>query len=268
MLSRDEGLLSIYHTIIICVYVLVVIRDLQVKCLVTHLLCCLLSQHTSYVAGNIVKWFFSVFLSDEDVVLIFPFLVYLKVKVHRYWPGKQPANIGNLVVEMTNEMVYDDYTMREIKLTNTKVSQLFFILAEFTKFSRRQVEFLVLIICFSLLVDHKTDKKNLCVLVRMFVLAYAYSRLSSFPLPPPPSFLSPPSLLPLFPLPPSSPPPPPSFLSPSPPPPSSPPVRGVRRYLRAVLFSYSRFLLSKNPKISQFQFDLDKSEKSAILWIH
>ena len=123
--------------------------------------------------------------------------------MHRYWPGKQPANIGNLVVEMTNEMVYDDYTMREIKLTNTKVSQLFFILAEFTKFSRRQVEFLVLIICFSLLVDHKTDKKNLCVPVRMFVLAYAYSRLSSFPLPPPP----------------------PSFLSssPSPPPPSSPP---------------------------------------------
>jgi len=42
--------------------------------------------------------------------------------VHRYWPAKQPANIGTLVVEMTNEMVYDDYTMREIKLTNTKVS--------------------------------------------------------------------------------------------------------------------------------------------------
>ncbi|XP_074611675.1 receptor-type tyrosine-protein phosphatase delta-like isoform X2 [Acropora palmata] len=45
-----------------------------------------------------------------------------KVKVHRYWPAKQPANIGNLVVEMTNEMVYDDYTMRDIKLTNTKES--------------------------------------------------------------------------------------------------------------------------------------------------
>ncbi|KAJ7369444.1 hypothetical protein OS493_038944 [Desmophyllum pertusum] len=43
-----------------------------------------------------------------------------KVKVHRYWPAKHPANIGTLVVEMTNEMVYDDYTMREIKLTNTK----------------------------------------------------------------------------------------------------------------------------------------------------
>ena len=48
--------------------------------------------------------------------------VYIQVKVHRYWPAKQPANIGTLVVEMTNEMVYDDYTMREIKLTNTKVS--------------------------------------------------------------------------------------------------------------------------------------------------
>nr|XP_058941236.1 receptor-type tyrosine-protein phosphatase delta-like [Pocillopora verrucosa] len=45
-----------------------------------------------------------------------------KVKVHRYWPAKQPANIGTLVVEMTNEMVYEDYTMREIKLTNTKES--------------------------------------------------------------------------------------------------------------------------------------------------
>lgn len=48
--------------------------------------------------------------------------MYIQVKVHRYWPAKQPANIGTLVVEMTNEMVYDDYTMREIKLTNTKVS--------------------------------------------------------------------------------------------------------------------------------------------------
>lgn len=44
--------------------------------------------------------------------------------MHRYWPAKQPANIGTLVVEMTNEMVYEDYTMREIKLTNTKVSLL------------------------------------------------------------------------------------------------------------------------------------------------
>ena len=41
--------------------------------------------------------------------------------MHRYWPGKQPVNIGTLVVEMTNEMAYDDYTMREISLTNTKV---------------------------------------------------------------------------------------------------------------------------------------------------
>ena len=41
--------------------------------------------------------------------------------MHRYWPAKQPASIGTLVVEMTNEMVYDDYMMREIKLTNTKV---------------------------------------------------------------------------------------------------------------------------------------------------
>ena len=47
--------------------------------------------------------------------------MYIQVKVHRYWPAKQPANIGTLVVEMINEMTYDDYTMREIKLTNTKV---------------------------------------------------------------------------------------------------------------------------------------------------
>ena len=49
------------------------------------------------------------------------FLEPVQVKVHRYWPAKHPANIGTLVVEMTNEMAYDDYTMREIKLTNTKV---------------------------------------------------------------------------------------------------------------------------------------------------
>ena len=47
--------------------------------------------------------------------------VYIQVKVHRYWPGKQPANISTLMVEMTSEMVYEDYVMREIKLTNTKV---------------------------------------------------------------------------------------------------------------------------------------------------
>ncbi|XP_068728189.1 receptor-type tyrosine-protein phosphatase epsilon-like [Montipora capricornis] len=45
-----------------------------------------------------------------------------KVKVHRYWPAKQPANIGSLVAEMTNEMSFEDYTMREIKLTNTQES--------------------------------------------------------------------------------------------------------------------------------------------------
>ena len=43
------------------------------------------------------------------------------MKVHRYWPGKQPENIGTLMAEMTSEMVYEVYVMREIKLTNTKV---------------------------------------------------------------------------------------------------------------------------------------------------
>ena len=50
--------------------------------------------------------------------------VYIQVKVQHYWPTKQPANIGTLVVEMTSEMAYEDYTMREMKLTNTKVSFL------------------------------------------------------------------------------------------------------------------------------------------------
>jgi len=45
-----------------------------------------------------------------------------KVKVHRYWPGKHPASIGTLVVEMTNEMSFEDYIMREIKITNTQES--------------------------------------------------------------------------------------------------------------------------------------------------
>ncbi|XP_048587479.1 hemicentin-2 isoform X1 [Nematostella vectensis] len=45
-----------------------------------------------------------------------------KVKVHRYWPGKQPTSIGNLVVEMLHDKQFDDYIMREFKVTNTKES--------------------------------------------------------------------------------------------------------------------------------------------------
>ena len=59
------------------------------------------------------------FVSSSDIVVMFICLHRLKYTV--YWPAKQPANIGTLVVEMTNEIIYDDYTMREIKLTNTKV---------------------------------------------------------------------------------------------------------------------------------------------------
>ena len=49
----------------------------------------------------------------------------VQVKVHRYWPGKHPANISTLMAEMTNETVYEDYILREIKLTNTKVSMVY-----------------------------------------------------------------------------------------------------------------------------------------------
>ena len=47
----------------------------------------------------------------------------LQVKVHRYWPGKQPTSIGNIVLEMTNEATYEDYVMREFKLTSTTVCE-------------------------------------------------------------------------------------------------------------------------------------------------
>ncbi len=59
-------------------------------------------------------------------------LTLLQIKVHRYWPNKAPAVIGDLMVELMNEQKFDEYMLREFKLTNTKVSlmktwkQLFF----------------------------------------------------------------------------------------------------------------------------------------------
>ena len=41
--------------------------------------------------------------------------------IDRYWPGKHPASISTLVVEMTSETSFEDYTMGEIKITNTQV---------------------------------------------------------------------------------------------------------------------------------------------------
>ncbi|XP_046841964.1 titin-like isoform X3 [Xenia sp. Carnegie-2017] len=43
-----------------------------------------------------------------------------RVKVHRYWPNKAPAVIGDLMVELMSEQTFDEYILRELKLTNTK----------------------------------------------------------------------------------------------------------------------------------------------------
>lgn len=43
-----------------------------------------------------------------------------RIKVHRYWPNKAAAVIGDLMVELINEQTFDDYVKREFKLTNTK----------------------------------------------------------------------------------------------------------------------------------------------------
>lgn len=51
-------------------------------------------------------------------------ILFRQVKVHRYWPGKAPTAIANLVVEMTQEKTFDDYIMREFKVTNTGVGSM------------------------------------------------------------------------------------------------------------------------------------------------
>ncbi|XP_028413448.1 tyrosine-protein phosphatase Lar-like isoform X5 [Dendronephthya gigantea] len=43
-----------------------------------------------------------------------------RIKVHRYWPNKAPAVIGDLMVELMGEQKYEEYILREFKLTNTK----------------------------------------------------------------------------------------------------------------------------------------------------
>ena len=76
----------------------------------------------TFVGQRIDNWTNDDAVSAKYVVCFLCFLhMRSQVKVHRYWPAKQPANIGSLVAEMTNEMSFEDYTMREIKLTNTQV---------------------------------------------------------------------------------------------------------------------------------------------------
>ena len=42
--------------------------------------------------------------------------------MHHYWPDRQPRPLGGkLVVEMTNEATYDDYIVRDFRVTNTEV---------------------------------------------------------------------------------------------------------------------------------------------------
>ncbi|CAB4003337.1 partial, partial [Paramuricea clavata] len=43
-----------------------------------------------------------------------------RIKVHRYWPNKAPAVIGDLMVELMSEQKFEEYMLREFKLTNTK----------------------------------------------------------------------------------------------------------------------------------------------------
>ena len=59
MLSRDEGLLSIYNAIVIYYEQM------------------FSSDYRSGETLAVLSWFCSVLLSDKDIVLIFPFLVYV-----------------------------------------------------------------------------------------------------------------------------------------------------------------------------------------------
>ena len=51
-------------------------------------------------------------------ILFFPVF---KVKVNCYWPKEGSTQIGNWIIEVLSTVVYNDYTLRELKLTNSEV---------------------------------------------------------------------------------------------------------------------------------------------------
>lgn len=44
-----------------------------------------------------------------------------QVKCHRYWPSDGTRIFGNVLVELTEEVSYPDYVMRQFSLTHTEV---------------------------------------------------------------------------------------------------------------------------------------------------
>ena len=49
-------------------------------------------------------------------------MFYFQAKVYPYWPQEFPLQCADLVIGKTNVLIYDNYIVRELKVTNAKVS--------------------------------------------------------------------------------------------------------------------------------------------------
>ena len=67
---------------------------------------------------NLNKSHFRIIRSISLVMYLFHF----QAKVYPYWPHELPLQCADVIIGKTNVSIYDNYIIRELKVTNTKVS--------------------------------------------------------------------------------------------------------------------------------------------------
>ena len=50
------------------------------------------------------------------------YLFHFQGKVYPHWPHELPLQCADFIIGKTNVSIYDNYIIRELKVTNTKVS--------------------------------------------------------------------------------------------------------------------------------------------------
>ena len=49
-------------------------------------------------------------------------MFHFQAKVYPYWPQEFPLQCADFIIGKTNVSIYDNYIVRQLKVTNTKVS--------------------------------------------------------------------------------------------------------------------------------------------------
>ena len=54
--------------------------------------------------------------------LFIGFVLFFQAKVYPYWPQEFPLQCADFIICKANASIYDNYIVRKLKVTNTKVS--------------------------------------------------------------------------------------------------------------------------------------------------